>query len=488
MAEKLIITVLVFLSVFIPFKAIKAQQPVTTKPNVIVIITDDQHYRTIRALGNKEIITPNMDKLVKGGTAFTQAHIQGGLSGAICCPSRAMLLTSKNLFSLHEDGQYIPVSDITFPELFRSNGYITFETGKWHQDKGSFNRSFALGDNIFFGGMHPPATGGQYRPRLNHYDRNGLYNNPFWGDQFSSVYFADAAISFLKKQQHNPQPFLMYVAFTSPHDPRTAPSWYGHHYRMEDVSLPENYLPRHPFDNGELQIRDETLLPFPRTEEAIRKEIARYYSMISEADEQVGRILETLKKTGKDKNTIVVFAGDNGLAMGQHGLLGKQNLYDCAIRVPLIFKGPGIPAGKLINKYVYLNDIYPTLCELAGIPVPDSVEGKSMISAFGNGNFNGRDHLLFAYLNLQRAIVHRDLKLIRYNVNGQSFVQLFDLNTDPFEMHNLAEENRYRAKLMSMDSLLNKTMEEMGDFCDINKPGWGYPQKWTMSEVKKLNP
>jgi arylsulfatase A-like enzyme len=210
--------------------------------------------------------------------------------------------------------------------------------------------------------------------------------------------------------------------------------------------------------------------------------------MISEADEQVGRILETLKKTGKDKNTIVVFAGDNGLAMGQHGLLGKQNLYDCAIRVPLIFKGPGIPAGKLINKYVYLNDIYPTLCELAGIPVPDSVEGKSMISAFGNGNFNGRDHLLFAYLNLQRAIVHNDLKLIRYNVSGQSFVQLFDLNTDPLEMHNLAEENRYRSRLKFMDSLLNKTMQEMGDFCDLNKPGWGYPQKWTMADVKKLNP
>ncbi|HRP55434.1 hypothetical protein [Agriterribacter sp.] len=84
--------------------------------------------------------------------------------------------------------------------------------------------------------------------------------------------------------------------------------------------------------------------------------------------------------------------------------------------------------------------------------------------------------------------MHHNFKLIRYNVNGQPFVQLFDLNTDPLEMHNLAEETRHRVKLTFMDSLLNRTMKEMNDFCDIHKPGWGYPKKWTMSDVKKLNP
>lgn len=488
MAEKIILTVLVFLSVFVPSKLVKAQQSGSEKPNIIVIITDDQHYRTIHALGNKEIRTPNMDKLVKGGTAFTRAHIQGGLNGAICSPSRAMLLSGKNLFSLHKDGAYIPEQDITFPELFRQHGYITFETGKWHQDKASFNRAFSSGDHIFFGGMHPPATGGHYRPQLNHYDSTGQYKEPFWGKDFSSVYYAGAAISFLEKHQHSTQPFLMYVAFTSPHDPRTPPSWYGHQYRMEDVSLPANFLPQHPFDNGELQIRDETLLPFPRTEAAVRTEIAKYYSMISEADEQVGRILKTLEKTGKARNTIIVFAGDNGLAVGEHGLLGKQNAYDCAIRVPLIFKGPGIPAGKKVSGYVYLNDIYPTLCGLSGIPVPSSVEGKSMISAFDKGDFKGRDYLLFSYLNVQRAVVQEGFKMIRYNVKGQSFLQLFDLNADPFEMRNLAEEKQYRPRLMYMDSLLGKAMKEMGDFCDAGKPGWGYPQKWTMADVEKFNP
>lgn len=136
------------------------------KKNVLVIITDDQTYQTIHALGNKEIVTPTMDKLVKNGTSFTNAHIMGALNGAVCQPSRAMILCGKTLFHIRKDGAYIPESDITFPQLFKENGYLTFQTGKWHQDTKSLNRSFAAGENIHIGGMNPPDNGGQYRPEL----------------------------------------------------------------------------------------------------------------------------------------------------------------------------------------------------------------------------------------------------------------------------------------------------------------------------------
>lgn len=469
-------------------KIIQKQAPGTSRPNVLVILTDDQRFSTIHALGNQEIITPNMDKLVREGTAFTQAHIQGGLSGAICCPSRAMLMSGRDLFHLHKDGAYVPSTDTTFPELFRANGYITFETGKWHQDEACYNRSFTTGDNIMFGGMNPPETGGQYRPRLHHYDSSGQYKTPFWGEDFSSIYFADAAVDFLHWQQDSRQPFLMYVAFTSPHDPRTPPTWYGHSYRPEDVSLPADYLPEHPFDNGELVIRDETLLPFPRPKEAVRTEIAKYYSMISEVDYQIGRILDALKQTGRDKNTIIVFAGDNGLAVGEHGLLGKQNPYECSIRVPLVFAGKGIPADKRINGYVYLNDIYPTLCEMTGIKAPHTVEGQSMAGAFSKQGLKGRDHVFFAYLNLQRAVVKDGFKLVRYNVNGQDHLQLFDLKADPYELRNLADQQAFGHIRASLTVLLSKTMKEEGDFCDPDKPGWGAPKKWTPEEVMELHP
>ena len=467
---------------------IKGQNKIDDKPNILVILTDDQSYETINALGNKEIFTPEMDKLVKNGTAFTQAHIMGGLNGAICCPSRAMLMSGRSLFSLRQDGKYIPSSDITFPELFRAKGYKTFGTGKWHQDKATFNRAFSVGDNIFFGGMNLPERGGQYRPQLNHFDPSGNYQQSFWGEDFSSIYYADAAIGFLKKQSESKEPFLMYVSFTSPHDPRTPPTTYGHSYRPEDVSLPVNFKPIHPFDNGELVIRDETLLPFPRTEIAVKTELAKYYGMVSEVDHQIGRILEALKKSGKDKNTIIVFGGDNGLSVGQHGLMGKQNPYESAIRVPLVFSGPGIPQNKQIDKYVYLSDIYPTLCELTGNAIPKTVEGISMKTAFTTETFKGRDKLFFAYLNLQRAVVQDGFKFVLYNVEGQpSHPQLFDLNKDHFEMNNLANDKKYEAKVKEMNALLISTLKQENDFSDVSKSGWGHPQKWTSSEVLDLN-
>lgn len=486
MNKKVIFFTLVLLFSLSSISTLLAQNKAGNKPNILVILTDDQSYETIRALGNKEINTPNMDKLVKSGTTFTQAHIMGGLNAAICCPSRAMLMSSRNLFHLQKDGKEIPASDLTFPELFRAQGYTTFATGKWHQDKASFNRSFSTGDHIFFGGMFSPDQGGQFRPELNHYDNSGHYKKPYFGHGFSSVYFADAAIDFLKTHQESEKPFLMYVAFTSPHDPRTPPSWYGHSYRPDEVSLPRNYLPQHPFDNGELGIRDETLLPFPRTKAAVKEEIAKYYSMVSEADHQIGRILAMLKETKKDKNTIVVFAGDNGLAVGQHGLMGKQNPYDCSIRVPLVMSGPGIPKNRRSKAYVYLNDIYPTLCNLTGIPVPTTVEGKSMANAFKDNSFKGRDKMFFAYLNLQRAVVEKGFKLALYNVNGKSHTQLFNLTQDPFEMDNLAEKPAFKVKVGAMTALLNTTMKQLDDFCDLDKPGWGHPRKWTSVEIPEL--
>lgn len=458
------------------------------KPNVVVIITDDQAYQTIHALGNKEIVTPNMDRLVESGTAFTNAHIMGGMGGAICQPSRAMLLSSRTLFHLHRDGDYIPESDVTFPELFRNNGYITFQTGKWHQDTKTLNRGFIAAENILLAGMNPPETGGQYRPRLFHFDSSGKYDKPFWGTTFSSVYFADAAVRFIESQRMSTQPFMMYVAFSSPHDPRTAPTWYGHSYHPNEVSLPANYLPEHPFDNGELRIRDEMLVPFPRTKDVVKTEIAKYYAMISEVDYQIGRILDELKKTGKDKNTIVVFAGDNGLAVGQHGLMGKQNPYESSIRVPLIFSGPGIPKGKKENALVYLNDIYPTLCEMTNMKIPATVEGRSMAVAFSGKTFQGNEDAFFAYINLQRVYVKGNFKLVHYNVNGEHPVQFFDLKNDPHEMNNLAQNPLYQAKIKEMTMSLDKRMKYLDDFCDLDKPDWGARVKWRYEEVLKLNP
>ncbi|MFB6456835.1 sulfatase-like hydrolase/transferase [Chitinophaga sp. Hz27] len=454
--------------------------------NVLVLFTDDQRFSTIHALNNPDIITPNMDQLLHAGTCFTQAHIMGSLGGAVCAPSRAMLLTSKSVFHVHQDGGLIPATDSTFPEYFRANGYQTFETGKWHSDYASFNRSFGSGENIFFGGMHTEKDGGHISPMLTHYDSTGAYKQRFHGEKFSSVMYADAAIQYL--QQQHTAPFLMYVAFTAPHDPRTPPAEYLNKYDIAKISLPANFLAKHPFDNGEMTVRDEVLLGSPRNRDSVKMEIAKYYAMITEVDHEIGRVITALRKSGQLENTIIIFAGDNGLAVGQHGLLGKQNLYDHSMRVPLIMAGPGIPANKRVDAYCYLTDVFPTLCEMNHLPIPKSVEGQSLTKAFSSNSFKGRNVLFTTYANLQRAITIDSMKYILYNVNGEHPEQLFDLHKDPLEMHNLANEPRYKQQVLTMRQQLYKEMAFYNDFCNPSKPGWGYPQKLKWTDALKINP
>ncbi|MDR0815705.1 MAG: sulfatase-like hydrolase/transferase [Bacteroidales bacterium] len=471
-----------------PFSG-KAQEQKQRLPNILFLLTDDQSYNTVHALGNPTIVTPNMDRLVRTGTAFTQNHVMGGLQGAISMPSRAMLMTGRYSQHLHRDGEVIPASDKTFPEVFRENGYQTFATGKWHSDRASFNRSFSAGSNIFFGGMQQYETDGHFRPFLHEYDATGKYEKGSFRTKFSSVCYADASIEFLKNHKSKNKPFLMYVAFNSPHDPRTPPPDYGHKYAPEDIPLPLNFLTQHPFDNGDLDIRDEVFLPLPRTPEMVRKELALYYGMISEVDTQIGRILEALEESGEYDNTIIVFTADNGLAVGQHGLLGKQNLYEHSVKTPLVIAGPKIPRNERNSAFAYLLDLYPTLCELTGIKYPATVDGQSLKKAIMEKKPAGREYLYLIYSNLHRGIKKDNYKLIRYNVeNNAERVQLFDLEKDPLEQDNLADAPAYKAKVEELSALLNRQMQESGDFCDLSKPGWGHLRKLSWDEALNMKP
>ena len=169
------------------------------RPNVLILFTDDQRFDTIHALGNDEIRTPNLDALAQAGTAFTRAHIMGGQHGALCAPSRAMLMTGRPLFRLFETGDVIPEDHTMMPERFAEAGYATFGTGKWHNDRSAYARAFQAGGNIYFGGMHWPRDGGHEAPWLNTFNPDGDYPKEarLQAEGFSSTLFADAAIDFL---------------------------------------------------------------------------------------------------------------------------------------------------------------------------------------------------------------------------------------------------------------------------------------------------
>lgn len=457
------------------------QEQKSEQPNILFLLVDDMQSDAIAALGNKDVYTPHIDQLVNEGVNFTRTYTNGALCGALSMPSRAMLMTGRGVFEVQSDGMKIPECQVTFPEQLKKNGYRTFATGKWHADKASFGRSFAEGENIFFGGMHPYETNGHCEPRLHHYDPKGKYEEePFVGTEFSSKMFADAAIDFLNSTSSDEQPFMAYVAFTSPHDPRISLPDYGKKYREEELSVPDNFLPEHPFDNGELQIRDEMVLPAPRTPEQLKHELSLYYGMVSEVDVQIGRVLDALDKSGNRENTIIVFASDNGLAMGQNGLIGKQSLYDHSVGVPMLIIDPRKPQpGRRTEALCYLYDLYPTLCELVGVEVPASVTGRSLKPVLEGTAEQHREDLFLIYSNQQRALLKDGYKYIVYNVEGKITEQLFDLTNDPGELVNLVEKEPEKAA--AYKAMLHQRMQENHDFCNLNEPLWwkdGHKLTW----------
>ncbi len=442
------------------------------QPNILFLFTDDQRFNTICALGNDEIHTPNIDRLVRRGVSFTHACIQGGTVPAVCMPSRGQVNTGRSLFAVHH-GMVLRGNDpdppfITFGERLREAGYSTFATGKWHNGTKLFHRTFTGGANIFFGGMSDHS-----KVPVFDFDSTGQYRKENLKTVgFSSQVFADGAVRFLHHHDRS-KPFLMYTAFTSPHDPRMAPQRFADLYDPAKLRLPGNFLPRHPFDNGELKVRDELLAAFPRTPEEVRRHLAAYYAMVSEVDWNIGRVLDALDASGEAANTYVIFAADNGLAVGSHGLMGKQNLYDHSMRVPMVINGPGVPADRRLNGLCYLMDLCPTICDLAGAPVPNSLDGHSLRPALTRQDTHLRPSVIAAYRNVQRAIRTDRWKLIVYNVAGRKTTQLFDLEKDPLEKDNLAESGSHSRTVHDLKSELQKQLKSNGDSTDLGSAVWG---------------
>ncbi len=461
--------------------ALKANAGQDKRPNFLFLFTDDQAFQTIDALNNPDVKTPNMDRLVRRGTTFTHCFNQGAWHGAVCVASRAMLNTGRYVWSCGGDncGNY-PL----WGETLGKAGYDTFMTGKWHNQKPALNRSFKTLGPIG-PGMFPSKD-----PNAEENAKEGIVNDPYnrprpgnsWSPYdttleghwrqvdgktiHSSKLWADSAIGYMKDHvTQSDNPFFMYVAFNAPHDPRQSPKEYVDMYPPEKIKIPPNFLPEHPFDQGDHKLRDEMLAPFPRTKEAVQVHLSEYYAIISHADYHIGRILDALEATGKADNTIIIFSADHGLAMGQHGLMGKQNQYDCSVRMPYVYCGPGIEAGRKIDAMVYLQSAFATTCEMAGVTAPDTVQFPSLVPLLTGRKSKLYDSIYGAYRDFQRMVRTERYKLIRYPHVGE--VQLFDLQDDPWEMKDLAEDPRYAQTVKTLDADLHRWMKVTGDKLEL---------------------
>jgi arylsulfatase A-like enzyme len=452
-------------------------QTVRDRPNFLFLIADDLTFRAVHALGNGEVHTPAIDSLVEHGCTFTHCFHQGSWSAAVCVPSRTMLNSGLTTFRARTEIENSPLWGQTFGDA----GYDTFITGKWHLSDATLKRSFQqlgpVSPGMFESGpdaYHRPSPGNAWTAWDTSRKGQWLHSNEWHAPhstpdhdeiRHSAAIWADSACDQIRTAAQGGKPFFLYTGFNSPHDPRQAPREFIERYPQDRIQIPPNYAPDHPFDQGDHRVRDELLAPFPRTVEAVRLHRAEYYAHITYMDAQIGRILGTLSQLGLASNTYVIFTSDHGLAVGEHGLMGKQNLYDHSVRMPYVIVGPGIPKGKRVDTLMYQHSTFATTCELAGIPVPKSVEFPSVAKLIKGSAAAKHDAVFCWYLNYQRSVRTEEYKLIAYPKAGVT--QLFNVVKDPWETANLSAERAFAATKQHLLERLRRFQRELGDtFCE----------------------
>ncbi|MEM1444598.1 MAG: sulfatase-like hydrolase/transferase [Planctomycetota bacterium] len=444
----------------------------TKLPNILLTMCDDQRHSAMSCCDGPTadaVKTPNLDALAARGLRFRRAQHAGSHSPAVCSPSRAMLHSGRGPFDVAVDmvdgdlasGYRGPAGPATLGQLLRAAGYTTHLVGKWHNYEDSFRRSFDGGSSVFMAGMED-----HFNLPVSQYDGQTL-TKPFSTlGVHATDRFAASASGFLRDHAAGAsadRPFFLCVAFTAPHDPRRTHAQWHERYPAQDMTLPPNFLPVHPFDHGDMDVRDELLTSLPRDPDQTGREISDYFAMTEHMDHAVGQIHATLEQLGLADNTLVVHTSDHGLAVGQHGLLGKQFMYDHSIRVPLLMAGPGITADTTSDARVYQHDLFPTFLQSAGIDRPDRCAFESLWPVIdGESQETYPEGVGSFYREAQRSFSVGDRKVIAYHVeDGPPRYQQFDTAADPWEQElSLRTEAEVDADLLEG---LRAWQRKMGD-------------------------
>ena len=459
------------------FMACATAEAAPDKPNILFLFADDMTFDAVRALGEVDVDTPNLDRLVHRGTRFERCYNMGSWNPAVCIASRAMLITGRRLWdaaAVHRKMKVESDAKRLWPQLLSQAGYQTYMAGKWHiptDASGCFDSVGTVRQ-----GMPKDAPSFYNRPLDGqpdgwHADDTSLGGYWTGGKHWSEV-TADEAVGFLGGPAKGGKPFFMYVAFNAPHDPRQSPREYLDRYPLERIQVPKAFLPDYPYKDeigcGQ-GLRDERLAPFPRSEHAVKVHRREYYALISHLDAQIGRVLDALEASGKAANTWIFFTADHGLAVGNHGLMGKQNMYEHSVRVPFIVSGPGVPQNERRDAAIYLQDAMATSLALAGASIPEHVFFHDIRPLLKETLAPSAYPAVYgAYLNLQRSVSENGWKMIWYP--KLQVTRLYHLRDDPFELRDLSGDNAHAARIAGMRATLTALQKEMGDSLDTEKP------------------
>lgn len=474
------------------------------KPNIVFIFADDQCYDAVSSLGyNNELITPNIDRIANNGTAFIHAFNMGAWQPAVCIASRAMLNTGRFIWDAqkidnHKAQDSLAREQKLWSQLMKNAGYDTYMTGKWHLKikaeevfdhvaherpgmpadafVSNYNSVFAKLKNSYEqdGDVSAVMPNGYSRPQ-SELDTSWLpwdtTKGGYWeGGKHWSEVLGDDALAFIDLAKEGEKPFFMYLAFNAPHDPRQSPKKYVDMYPLDKISVPASFQSEYPYKDEvgcSPVLRDEALAPFPRTEYSVKVNRQEYYAIISHMDHEIGRILDALEASGKADNTYVFFTADHGLAVGNHGFMGKQNMYDHSIRPPLLVSGPNVPKGERIEAAVYLQDIMASSLEIAGVQKPDYVKFSSLLPFLkGDRKSSFYSSIYGAYVNEQRMIRNDTYKLIIYP--KIPVLRLYDMKNDPLELNDLMDQPGYSALVSELLKEFKDLQEEYYDTLDMS--------------------
>ena len=446
------------------------------KPNFIVIYTDDHQFRALGANGNPQVISPSIDRLASQGMRFTQARVVLPL----CSPSRASLLTGRYASGNGVDklDRGLKPGEKTFVQHLKQAGYRAGLTGKWHLGKKPTdpdNNPLAVGFDV---AHFCWSNGPYYNRKVFHGDgsktgRTGTQHIDEWG--------SDRAVDFLRDavKNHADKPFVLYHNTQTPHlDGKLV--WDAKastlaQYKRDEIVLPKNWdddlAGKPPYllnVRGRTKAQKDYGYGDPDT---LQQHTLEYYAVITELDDALGRLFKEIDRLGLRENTYIILMGDNGWLMGDHGMTSKVFPYDASSRVPLIVAGPGIKPGSTSDAKVLNIDIAPTLLTLASLEVPSKMHGINLSDQLLGSSSKVRDAAVLEILGgfggnkpILAAFDGRYELILTYEEASDrkpAFTELYDLDRDPWELNNLADDKEQQAVRKQLESAIEQHRREV---------------------------
>jgi N-acetylglucosamine-6-sulfatase len=418
------------------------------RPNIIFVLTDEHRWDFMGCTGHPFLETPNMDRLAREGILFTNAFV----TTSLCSPSRASFLTGQYAHTHGVQNNFTPwdESNRTFLETLHGAGYDSAFIGKWHMP-GRLPKLKGVDPFITF-----TIQGGQGRyfhcPLIvNGEERSS--RKPYITEELT-----DYAIEFIEKERETP--FCLYLAHKAVHHRWIPPHDLTHLYSNESLPLSKGFDPWIAVTRGQIYNGSN--------HSSVRNIYKDYCRALVAVDRQLGRLLGRLDALGLVENTMVVYAGDNGFFWGEHKLFGTGRWpYDDSIRIPFIVRYPGtIPdAGRRADQMILNIDLAPTFLEVAGVPVPDDMEGSSFLPVLRSASTTGRKAFLYEYFKdfpyrVPSTQGVRTEKYMYIEYEGRRKPELYDMESDPDQERNLMSTAEGRARAAELRKTLESLKEE----------------------------